>query len=653
MTDIDLLPSQSDLLRKVQRGIIDGPAFIIVNGEQGAGKTELARVLADGKVDAHGTWNTVLFEAKRQSRAADVRRAVINSLCGAAVFDPNDSLSDTAKIFGCNKKNCAVIVDSIDYFDRNFLNELYEFWSEYGDQINMSVVVTTSHLLRNLIKPKDGSQAKFTEVTFTRLTEGEKRQLITKTALRLYGEQSVPKGSALDAIVKETPAIPSGIVSYMEKHDPSDAEAAKPAEAESGKKNEAESVSSKKESDPANSSEPEMAKPQVMHRTKAPTGPNKAIVIAAACVLSLALAGVIAMLLMQDKGVQTPNPEEVVAATTIRSGDNSEDAAKIADAGQNRLPTQPTDEILIDQGSLDDALNGANPGEDGEENIAANLQGDAEAPAVQDQNQKVDAQNADASAKADEGSSEENIEAKIKSDAENAASDVIAAVDASSDAAENDAKSADQSSIDKASADAKAEAEMKAKAEAAKTAQKAEDAKAKADAAKSQADAAAAEKEAAKQKAEADAKAKAEAAKQKAEADAKAKAAAAKQKAEADAKAKADAAQKKADAAKHAQKKEPAPKVGEVKPLALAAGTANSGAFVVQIACDSNKSTLEAMIAARKLGPSAYIYERNHKLKYVLVVGGYSSRSEADAAAKHFGQGAWVKSAATVKKESK
>lgn len=637
MTDIDLLPSQSDLLRKVQSGIMDGPAFIIINGEQGAGKTELARVLADGKVDAHGTWNTVLFEAKRQSRAADVRRAVINSLCGAAVFDPNDPLSETAKIFGINKKNCAVIIDSIDYFDRNFLNELYAFWHEFGAQINMSVVVTTSHLLRNLIKPKDGSQAKFVEFTFTRLTEGEKRQLITKTALRLYGEQSVPKGNALDAIVKETQAIPAGIVSYMEKHDPSDTtENGSSSKAETEKKIEPAPDNSKIDAKAAIQPEPVMAKPQVMHRTKAPSGPNKAVVIAAACVLSLALAGVIAMLLMQDKETQTPDPEEVVAATTIRSNDDSGESIKIADADSNQQQVVSNDEILIDQGSLNDALNGANPGEDGEENTVVDNQEGTEDSTFQAKQQADEDKKSEDNEKTAADAVADTTEDKIKSEAANAAIDAIAAVDASSDAAENGAKSADAASSNGA-ADDKSGVDDKARAEAAKMAQKVDEAKAKADVAKSKSDADEQAKAADKLKAEAKAKAEAEA----------------KAKAESESKAKADAAQKKADAAKQVQKKEQAPKVGEVKPLAPAAGSANTGAFVVQIACDSNKAALEGMIASRKLGSSAYIYERNHKLKYVLVVGGYSSRAEADAAAKHFGQGAWVKSVAAVKKESK
>lgn len=604
MAEVNLLPSQKDLVSDICRTIIEAPSFIILNGEAGGGKTTIADALYASGVDSQNTFQRSIYKSTEASVAADVRKYLITELFGSEIFDPNDSLSDTAQMFEISHVKQLIIIDDIDFFDKGFLNELYQFYENYGNTYNMSVVITTGHLLTGLLDPINGVAPKFKEFTIRQISEGEKSILLTNVIKRITNRGQIDQ-TLVNDLLKNTGYQIVQIVKYAENYVMENFN-----ENSTNKSvNEEENKFSSTVLD--NDDVPHVIK----HSIKKPTGPNKLLVIGVALVLTVALVGVIVMLL--KKQPEAKNPEEVVVSSQT-SNDTVVQTARLNDQ-------DPSDSDYAEKQMVDNMMKGIDDGSqittvDGDDNLGSDLPPLENTQLVEIPNNGTTiVDNPDVKTSKDEIVIEQKVEEKVvenKNQVDTVVSDVKPIVENKKEEVKTIVEEkkpvekvvvVEKKPVEKVVVDEKKPVEKHTVVEKKTT-----------------------EKPAIEEK-------------------------------------KPVTVEKK-EVAENKQVKpsnKPTVEVGVVYPYEGKKGSNNklttnngnvaaksSGNFVVQVACNSNIGALQSM--KNKLGSNAFIYERkNNALKYVLVVGYYTTQQEAKAAASKIGNGAWVKSVAAMRNEKK
>lgn len=577
-------------MREICRGVIESPSFIIINGEAGGGKTVIAEALEKSGVDSQQTFNRCLFRSTEKSTAGEVRKYIISQLFGSVIFDPDDHLSDTAQMFEITKSRQVVIIDNIDYFDKGFLNELYRFYENYGQTYTLSVVITTGHLLTGLIEPVERKAPRYHEFTIRRLSEGECYLLFSGWVKHLSrGRQDIkiPAPELLNNIGHQ----PAQIVKFAEKYvmdnfnQNQDNESAKP------NKEGARFSSSVIDNDDV---------PRVIkHSIKKPSGPNKVLVIGIALVLTVALVGVIVMLL--KKQGDTAKPEEVVVASQASSDTETVvQSPKLND--QNQAGGDMSEQEMVD--SMMKGIDDGNP------------------PDVLPPLENTQPVDIEVSFNDPEISGPEK---KEPANASNAAPEQTGQVAGNTEPSQEEQKTDVKPVKEEKKADAKPVQEEK-----------------KADAKPAQE-----EKKVEVKPVQEEKKAEVKPTQEEKKADIKPV-----QKKTVQEKTAVKPSQEKKNNKATVEVGVVYPFAGDEKSSAKDSTVKTSGNYVVQVACNSSMASLQTL--KNKLGSNAFIYERkNNSLKYVLVVGYYSTQQEARAAASKIGNGAWVKSAAAMHKEMK
>ncbi len=575
-------------MKEICRTVISAPSFIIVNGEAGGGKTTIAEALFNSGVDSQQTYHRSLFKSSPNSSVTDVRKYLIAQLYGSDIFDPDDMLSDTAQMFEVTRPKQLVIIDNIDYFDKGFLNELYQFYENYCQPYTMSVVITTGHLLTDLIDYNGGNPPRYKEFTIRQLSEGEQTLLLTNCVKRFSSGVQLDQNVATN-LLKETEHQPAQIVKFAENYVMDNLNRT-PGSDNANSNDEPQKFSSTViENDDV---------PQVIkHSIKKPTGPNKFLVVGIAVVLTVALVGVIVMLLKKQD--DTTHSEEVVVASQSTNTNSPETVVQ--------TPTlNDQDQIGAEQQMVDNMMKGIDDG-----SLVTTVDIDDLPPL--ENTQPVDiasnVDNVDVVNQPEEIKSAEHNEVPVNNEVvvDKTVVEPVKPVEPAQPSSEKVVvvdNTAKEAPAVKPSQEKKEPAEKPAssKKENNKVAQ--------------------------------------------------------------------DQNQKKNEVTvKPAQEKvvnnKPTVEVGVVypfdgskKPAAKSANVStnieakSSGNYLVQVACNSNINSLQAM--KNKLGSNAFIYERkNNSLKYVLVVGYFSTQQEARAVATKIGHGAWVKSAAAMRNEKK
>ncbi len=629
MSEMKLLPSQSELVTQIAQVIMAKPSFVVLNGEEGSGKTFMAHYLAANGIYKHD-FRTAIFRGSSEAKTSDVRRCIIKNLFNADIFDSNDDLSETARLFEIDQKNFLIIIDAIDYFDQNFLNELYRFYINYGVVLNLSVIITTSHILVDLINTTGGEKPKVFEVTISHLSPGEKISLLKALISRKVVADRL-RDISFEELAEDCGSQPNEIVEFAENFVMN-------------------KLNGDLNSNPVdkNLSEPNQSGAiRIMNQSiKDPKGPNKILVIAVAVILTIALLGVIAMLLKKQPSV---NEQEEVLVTTNTSVKQSGSSTI---SGDQLVEKQMVDGMIKGDDQNKPDLVGTN--DDGDDVFGGNMPSDLDPPhpnttkdsdttensgVADNQDQSSDSKVDDA-AKDDKGvavadntsqdgqtptadSKKDEIIIPVDPKAQNAAVDTK---DQGTSASKSDDKTAVAGKNDKS--DTSVKTDNTAKSDSAKTNT------AKTDSAKTDKTDKTSKPEKADQ--------------QTAKKDEKTNTAKTDKKTE-----------KPVTGTAKQDNKTTNVKPGVVYPLDEVAGKNGStvkpqstGNFVVQVACADNINALQNQ--KKKLGESAFIYERkNNALKYVLVVGYYGNRADAQKVAKKIGNGAWVKSVSAVRGEKK
>lgn len=633
MSEIKLLPSQSELIGQIERVVTARPSFVVLNGEEGSGKTFLSHYLAANGVSPEKNYRTVIFRSNPDSTAADVRDCFIKSMFNADIFDKNDDLSETARMFEISQKNFLLIVDAVDYYDQDFLNELYRFYLNYGKLLDLSVVVTTSHLLVDLITPPDGGRPDVFEVTISCLSPGEKISLL-KTLIGRKVVSERLRDISFEELADDCGSQPNQIVEFAERFVMNTFSGS----AEGVYRSEAESIVPNEDG----------AQLKMNKAISNPKGPGKAVVICVAVILTIALVGVSSLLLKQmpapgdqDEVLVTvhtdlndparPRPQgtdrdqqTVVNSMIAGEGDSHVTGGEFDDGGDDVFGGNISDEALKPAGDDDD---------NGSEQTASAGEG----PAAPDSTVSAPVQTAEVSPQVTTPSAPK---ATDKPDTATAASgkEQQAPAPAAQDAAGRTETAGVTKPADKGETTAAAAGKNGSEAPASQATKP-----------QTQTATAAKDNRPAQQQAGKDSTAKPVTAGGRDQNAGKNNGAATAQSTAA------PAAQGTTRSTSRNQT-QTAAKAGEVRPFVddkaarQAPGkTAATGNFVVQVACNSKITDLQDR--KRKLGDSAFIYERKHALKYVLAVGYYATRQEAQAAARKIGNGAFVKSADAVSKE--
>lgn len=577
-------------MREICRAVIESPSFIIINGEAGGGKTVIAEALEKSGVDSQKTFNRCLFRSTEKSTAGEVRKYIISQLFGSVIFDPDDHLSDTAQMFEITKSRQVVIIDNIDYFDKGFLNELYRFYENYGQTYTLSVVITTGHLLTGLIEPVERKAPRYHEFTIRRLSEGECYLLFSGWVKQLSrGRQDIK--ILAPELLNNIGHQPAQIVKFAEKYVMDNFNQNQGNESAKPNKEEARFSSTVIDNDDV---------PRVIkHSIKKPSGPNKVLVIGIALVLTVALVGVIVMLL--KKQGDTAKPEEVVVASQASSDTETViQSPKLND--QNQAGGDMSEQEMVD--SMMKGIDDGNPS-------------DVLPPLENTQPVDIEVSFNDPEIS--------GPEKKDPANASNVAPEQTGQVAGNTEPSQEEQKTDVKPVKEEKKADAKPVQEEK-----------------KADVKPAQE-----EKKMEVKPVQEEKKAEVKPTQEEKKADIKPV-----QKKTVQEKTAVKPSQEKKNNKATVEVGVVYPFAGDEKSSAKDSTVKTSGNYVVQVACNSSMASLQTL--KNKLGSNAFIYERkNNSLKYVLVVGYYSTQQEARAAASKIGNGAWVKSAAAMHKEMK
>ncbi len=593
MSDIKLLPSQSELVEQIVNVVKAKPSFVVLNGEEGSGKTFLSHYLAANGFSEGQHYKVVIFRSLPDSQVSDIRSCIIKGVFNTELFDKNDELSETARMFETDQKDFLIVIDAIDYYDQNFLNELYRFYLNYGFVLNLSVVITTSHLLVDLIRVKDAkTPPEVYELTISHLSPGEKITLLKTIISRKVVSENL-RDISFEELADDCGSQPNQIVEFAENF----------------------VMNNFRGTDREGTGEVESFIPNhdgALHKMnksiQGPKGPNKVLVIVVAIILTIALLGVITMLLKK----QTANgPQEEVLVTT-HTNVASSDQNNQNQSGEKIVETDMVNNMIKgtdDSGSV--VTDGDN---NGGEVFAGNILDEALNP-VEDPAAKVKVEGTSGSAEIEVNAGADNTSIKVTD-----ATEQISGGESSSDSSNLSEKVVANTEKNPAVEEKRKNEHQTEASSAGKTADSGND------------------------KNQVAAKPTVQAKNDKTTVQPKND--------------KADKPSgREASSSKKTEHNAAATtaKVGEVRPFNEVNGspkTSATGKYAVQVACSSNISDLQ--IKKKKLGDSAIIYERkNNALKYVLIVGYFSSQQEAHQAAKKIGGGAWVKSTDAIRNEKK
>lgn len=591
MSDIKLLPSQSELVNQIVSVVNAKPSFVVLNGEEGSGKTFLSHYLAANGFSEGVHYKVVIFRSLPDSQVSDIRSCIIKGVFNTDLFDKNDDLSETARMFETDQQNFLIVIDAIDYYDQNFLNELYRFYVNYGFVLNLSVVITTSHLLVDLIRIKDvKNPPEVYEVTISHLSPGEKITLLKTIISRKVVSENL-RDISFEELADDCGSQPNQIVEFAENFVMNNFKATDNIsrdEVESGITNQDGALHKMNKSIPG------------------PKGPNKIVVIVVAAILTIALLGVITMLLKRQPG--NISQEEVLVTThtelpsAVKNGSGQSGEQLVETDMVNNMIKGVDENPSVDPDGIDD----------GGDVFAGNISDEALKP----ETDTVPSDNPSKTENHDEIAINTDPVKPTDTKVTEQGSDTVASADLPGKTDNKETVSTKQDDKQSPAVSSKNE-QQSGTVTTAKTE---------------------------KQEKQQTSQPKTDAAQVKN--DPKNTNVAANQKDRND-----------RNTAKKPEQKQTAPavKVGEVRPFNEVSGqskVSTSGNYVVQVACSSNISDLQAK--KKKLGDSAIIYERkNNALKYVLVVGYYSTQQEAHQAAKKIGGGAWVKTTAAVRNEKK
>lgn len=596
---MQLLNSQQSILHNIVQTVNKGSSFVVVNGEPGVGKSTITEYLTSTLIS--NDFAVSFFQCNPSSKVEDLRSDIIKNLFEVDEFDSNDRLLDICQLYEISNERSVVLIDSLDYFDRNFLDEIQQFFIEYSSSINLSIIITTSHLLTHLLI--DSVQPFVYELTLRQLNQDEKRELIKYYIQRRLSVTIT--NQLVDSIAPNCGNIPAQIVSYLENFNMSDTNINKENN-EKIEKNE--NLSSPNSIVPDSDEAPVI----IRHTVVKPKGPNKFVVISIAVVLAILLIAIVALLL-KKQNIETGSQEEVIVySQETNTGTSVETLIENANINQHENSDEDDNKLIDDlavtineqESDLqlkDETSNNVEPNDIKENQVANNIDSVEETVKVVVEDSKESEKQLENSKKIDEKIEvvvEQNTDA-LKEDIKNQDNKQIIdkkdtivqnkQVDNEISKKQNDVKKEEKEVVKNTSNKVDVQKQNEVKNNDKNTSNKDD-----------------------KQKQNVKPKEKTETL-----------------------------------------------KVGEVKSFAEINKSTNIGNtsttsrnYVVQVACSANKSDLEAK--AKNLGSNAFIYERkNNKLNFVLVVGYYANQKEAQSAAKKIGGGAFPKSIATVNNEKK
>lgn len=617
-----LLLSQIEIIKGIISQISRRPSFIVINGEIGAGKTTICEAIIS--YFQKKSQKNILGFSGLTADPLQIRNNLIKGFFNCTNFDESEKLSVTCQMFDIARTDGLLIIDSVDCIeDQKFAEELYSFFDEYKDSLHLSIIVSTSRLLSNLLYNDDLDCV--VEYTIPHLNVRDKKNLLKYYLEKKFLSQ-LENQDYLIGLIENCGTLPAEIVKFVENNEMSGMNF------------------NEDDLDNKNNASPETIVPNnehgervVKHVIAKPTGPNKTVVIAVAVVLSLVLIGIVSLLLKKQN---ISNPEEVVVAQQkpVKQIETVIDSASInghseQDGEDDALENQMIDNMM--SGSNDINIDAPiaktkdNEGDPKEINVAAN-------DVANDSIQKIEQVENDL--KAQVKTAENKIDEQSKA-LQQKVNDVENNVNAALEQQNNKKESVQNNQPEVAEINKEQKTENNSQPVNDPKAASAE--KPKVDADKKELK----EKDKLTNKPDAKTVAKTES-KPVAKPETKKETAKTEQKvAKNDTKVQSNTSLKVGEVKSFAELSNNKPAAND-KPNA--APSAKN--FVVQVACSANKADLQAKRS--KYGDGAFIYERNNNaLKYVLVVGYFATQKDAANAAKKIGNGAFTKSMAAVNKE--
>ena len=329
-----LLVSQIEIIKNIIGLISHSPCFIVLNGEIGAGKTTICEAVIT--YYQKRSKKSILGYSGISSNAVQIRSGLIKGFFNSLSFDENDPLIDTCQMFDIARTDGLLVIDSVDCIDDGkFLLELYDFFDQYKQSLNISIVVSTSRLLSGLLYRDN--LADVSEITIPHLNVRDKKNLLKyyleKKLLSQFDDHDFFIG-----LIENCGTLPAEIVKFVENNEMS------------GMNFNEDDLDNNAESPKTivpNEETPRAAK----YTIEKPAGPNKTIVIAVAVVLALILIGIVSLLLKKQN---VSNPEEVVVQQ------KPQQIMTLIENAQVNGHEDDEDDSMIENQVIDNMMSGSN-----------------------------------------------------------------------------------------------------------------------------------------------------------------------------------------------------------------------------------------------------------------------------------------------------
>ena len=602
-----LLVSQIEIIKNIIGLISHSPCFIVLNGEIGAGKTTICEAVIT--YYQKRSKKSILGYSGISSNAVQIRSGLIKGFFNSLSFDENDPLIDTCQMFDIARTDGLLVIDSVDCIDDGkFLLELYDFFDQYKQSLNISIVVSTSRLLSGLLYRDN--LADVSEITIPHLNVRDKKNLLKyyleKKLLSQFDDHDFFIG-----LIENCGTLPAEIVKFVENNEMS------------GMNFNEDDLDNNAESPKTivpNEETPRAAK----YTIEKPAGPNKTIVIAVAVVLALILIGIVSLLLKKQN---VSNPEEVVVQQ------KPQQIMTLIENAQVNGHEDDEDDSMIENQVIDNMMSGSN-----DINIDAPVSAEVKHPVTSEDNiQNINKIEKDLKEQVKIVENKIDDQAKtMQQEVEKVQEQVNTVIVENKN--EPSSKPADEIPIVVDNSVSNTAPTTPAVSEPVVPAKSAPEVKKDVATPKNEPKTAANNKDNKTQQVANNKDSKTQNRKETAKQDVKT--------AQNNTKPQNNSSLKAGEVKSFAELSNNSAKAAPVK--SAAAPSAKN--FVVQVACSANKGDLQAKVG--KYGSNAFVYERkNNALKYVLVVGYYSNQKEASAAAKKLGNGAFAKSMAAVEKE--